>query len=70
MGRKKFSDRDELILECANYCMQYNWSVRKIARNVGISKSTVHRFLTDDLMFLDSQAYSQCRRILEGRRNR
>jgi len=63
------SEKLEIILECANYCIQYNWSIRTIARNIGISKTTVHRYITQDLKYVDSQKYNQCKHILESRRN-
>ena len=60
--------RDELVLTCANYCIQYNWSVREIARNVGVSKSLVQKLLAEDLKYLDSNLYNQCKTILRRRK--
>lgn len=60
-------ERYNLVLECANYCIQYKWSLREIARNVGVSKSTVHRYLTDDLKYIDSQMYNECKHLLRSR---
>ena len=40
---------DEVVLNCARYYIDYGWSIRKIADNVGLSKTTVHRYLICDL---------------------
>ena len=56
--------RQILIIKCANYMIEYGWSVRRIAGNLGIGKSTVHNFLTIDLPRLDYEKYVQCQVIM------
>ena len=59
---------DETILKCAEYCIDYKWPVRKIAENMMLSKSTVHKYLTEDLRFIDDEKWIQCMNILKHRR--
>lgn len=64
----KEQEKTDLILECANYCIQYNWSIRQIAKNVGMSKSTVYRYLTKNLRYIDADLYVQCQNKLINKR--
>lgn len=61
---------DEIILKCAEYCIEYKWSVRQIAENTMLSKSTVHKYLTEDLKFIDDEKWIQCMNILKHRRTK
>jgi len=61
---------DEIILKCAEYCIEYKWSVRQIAENMMLSKSTVHKYLTEDLRFIDDEKWVQCMNILKHRRSK
>ena len=56
------------VVQCADYCILYGWTVREIAENMMVSKSTVHRWLTEDLKYIDYDKYKQCERILKDRR--
>lgn len=55
---------EETAVECATYCIQYNWSVRKIALNMGLTRSTVYRYLTKALKYIDDDLYVQCKHRL------
>ena len=61
-------DRTETVLKCAEYCIEYKWSVRKIAENMCLSKSAVHKYLTEDLKYIDDEKWVQCLDILKHRR--
>ena len=52
------------IIECATLMITYNWSVRTIAENLDISKSTVHDYLTKELPYIDDDLYMQCKHIM------
>jgi len=69
MKRFSESERTTMILECANYCVQHNWSTRVIARNMGVSQTTVCKWLHVNLKYIDSQLYNQCKRALNDRRS-
>lgn len=58
----------EVVLQCAEYCIDYKWSIREIADNMLLSKTTVHRYLTEDLKDVDYEKYECARRILRERR--
>lgn len=59
---------EEIILKCAEYCIDYKWTVRQIAENMMLSKPTVHKYLTQDLRFIDDEKWVQCMNILKHRR--
>lgn len=68
-----YKDRYELMETCADYIIQYKWSIREVARNVGVSKTTVHRWIHTELKYLEPDGYDlydQCMYILKKRRNR
>jgi len=56
--------KEELILKCAEYLLDYNMSVQEIADNVCIGKTTVHRYLTEDIRCIDDDLYIQCKNRL------
>ena len=60
-------DRIETILK---YCIEYKWSVRKISENMMLSKSTVYKYLTEDLKYIDDEKWVQCLDILKHRRSK
>lgn len=55
------NEREKLILKCAEYCNDYNMSVREIAENVGIGKTRVHEYLRNDLKNIDFNLWLECR---------
>lgn len=63
-----YEDKEDIILQCAEYCIDYKWTVREIADNMMLPKSTVHKYLTYDLSWIDDDKYCQCKRILSERR--
>ncbi|MBQ6890531.1 MAG: sporulation transcriptional regulator SpoIIID [Oscillospiraceae bacterium] len=56
---------DERARELAVYTIENNATVRTTAAHFGISKSTVHKDLSQRLPMLDKRLYFQVRRVLE-----
>lgn len=54
-------------VEIANYIVENNTTVRQAAKRFGISKSTVHKDITDDdrLLRIDPDLAAQTRKILD-----
>lgn len=52
------------VEQCADYMIEYNWTLREIAENVGISKSKVHTLLVKDLKYIDTYKYDECQAIM------
>lgn len=69
MDKYQRIDKKALIIQSADYCILYGWSVREIAENMMISKTTIHRWLTEDLKYINNEKYEQCKRILKDRSN-
>ena len=44
---------EQRVLEIANFVLSNNATVRESAKRFGISKSTVHKDITERLLFLD-----------------
>ena len=59
-------DREDRILKCAEYCIYYDMSLREIAENIGIGKTTVWEYLTQDLKHLDDNLFVQCKNRLRS----
>jgi len=55
-------ERCEVI---AGYIISENATVRSAAAKFGISKSTLHKDVTERLMVINPQLYSDVRRVLE-----
>ena len=49
----------------ANYIIEENATVRQTAKRFGISKSTVHKDVTERLMQINPALASQARRVLD-----
>ena len=56
---------EERACELAAYIIDNNATVRSAAKKFGISKSTVHKDLTDRLRRVDRNLYLQVKRVLE-----
>ena len=52
-------------MEIANYIIENNATVRETAKKFGISKSTVHKDVTERLSRIDPILAGQARKILE-----
>lgn len=58
-------DIERRAAELALYIIENGATVRDAAKHFGISKSTVHKDLTDRLQRIDGRLYAQARAVLE-----
>ncbi len=56
---------EERAVAIANYIIDYNATVRQTARKFGISKSTVHKDVTDRLSHINPALASRARVVLD-----
>lgn len=61
-------NKDIIILQCAEYLIDYKWTIREIADNMMLGKSTVHKYITEDLADIDYEKYQMAKNILRERR--
>ncbi|MEW5783555.1 MAG: sporulation transcriptional regulator SpoIIID [Bacillota bacterium] len=53
------------VIEISNYILETRATVRQVARNFGVSKSTVHKDVTERLPEINRHLARQVKRILE-----
>lgn len=58
-------DIDQLVLDIAEYMIEYRQTVRGAAKHFGCSKSTVHKYMTERLEPISPSMYIQVREILD-----
>ena len=56
---------EERAVEIANYIIDYNATVRQTAKKFGISKSTVHKDVTDRLQQVNPTLAARARVVLD-----
>ena len=56
---------EERAVEIANYIIEKNATVRQTAKEFGISKSTVHKDVTDRLMQVNPVLAREARKVLD-----
>ncbi|MDE6893206.1 MAG: sporulation transcriptional regulator SpoIIID [Lachnospiraceae bacterium] len=56
---------EERAIQIANYIIENNATVRQTAKTFGISKSTVHKDVTERLMQINSTLAKDARRVLD-----
>ena len=56
---------EERAMEIANYIIENNATVRQAAKQFGISKSTVHKDVTERLMQVNPALASEARKVLD-----
>ncbi|MFT3982720.1 MAG: sporulation transcriptional regulator SpoIIID [Lachnospiraceae bacterium] len=56
---------EERAVDVANYIIESNATVRQTARRFGISKSTVHKDVTERLAQINPSLASQARKVLD-----
>ena len=56
---------EERAIEVANFIIKSNSTVRETAKRFGISKSTVHKDITDRVEKIDPELARSVRRVLE-----
>lgn len=60
-------DKQVRLLDAVEFMLNEKTSLRRVARECCLSKSTLHRFITYDLKFISDDAYVQLKPLL--RRN-
>jgi putative DeoR family transcriptional regulator (stage III sporulation protein D) len=56
---------EERAIKCAEYIVETGATVRACSAHFSISKSTVHKDVTERLKCIDEALYEQVRRVLE-----
>ena len=56
---------EERVVELGNYIIENNATVRAAAKKFHISKSTVHKDVSDRLQTVNPQLYVRVRRVLD-----
>lgn len=56
---------EERAIDIANYIIENNATVRQTAKQFGISKSTVHKDVTDRLMQINPALAKDARKVLD-----
>lgn len=56
---------EERAVEIANYIIENNATVRQAAKQFGISKSTVHKDVTERLVKITPELATSARRVLD-----
>ena len=56
---------EERAVSIANYIIDSNATVRQTAKTFGVSKSTVHKDVTDRLMQINPSLAKQARQVLD-----
>ena len=56
---------EERAVSIANYIIENNATVRQTAKEFGISKSTVHKDVTDRLMQINPSLAKEARKVLD-----
>ena len=56
---------EERACELASYIIENNTTVRAAAKRFGISKSTVHKDVTERLEYIDRTLWHKVRKVLE-----
>lgn len=56
---------EERAINIANYIIESNATVRQTAKTFGVSKSTVHKDVTDRLMQINPALAKQARHVLD-----
>ena len=56
---------EERAINIANYIIESNATVRQTAKNFGVSKSTVHKDVTDRLMQINPTLEKQAMQVLD-----
>lgn len=55
---------EERAMDIANYIIEYNATVRQTAKKFGVSKSTVHKDVTERLEQINPSLATQARKVL------
>lgn len=64
MGFRKKEDIQARAIQIGEYIVEHKATVRKTAREFGVSKSTVHKDVTERLQDIDNSLYKEVHKIL------
>lgn len=56
---------EERVIEVATYIIEHNATVRQTAKQFGISKSTVHKDVTERLSYINPELAKKTRSVLD-----
>ena len=56
---------EERAIEAARYIIEQKATVRQAAKKMGISKSTVHKDVTERLLYINPSLAAQTRKVLD-----
>lgn len=56
---------EERVLECADYIIETGCTVRYCAKRLDVSKSTVHKDVSERLKYIDAERFEKVRKILD-----
>ena len=56
---------EERAMEIANYIIEHQATVRQTAKQFGVSKSTIHKDVTERLLQINPLLASQARKVLD-----
>lgn len=56
---------EERVKRCAEYIVETGCTVRGCSAHFSVSKSTVHKDVTERLLLIDTQLYEQTRKVLD-----
>ena len=59
------NENKERCIILASYLIENNLTVRSVAAEFGISKSTVHKDITQNLKKINKPLYNEARKVLE-----
>ena len=65
MNELTFDDKKERSEILGEYIIEKKSTVRATAKNFGISKSTVHKDITEKLPHINSSLYKEVKKVLE-----
>lgn len=60
---------NERVKNEANYILKTGYTIREIAKDFNVSKSTVHKDLNDRLLKIDLNLYEKVKKILDYHTN-
>lgn len=55
---------EERVLKCAEYIVETGCTVRACSAHFSISKSTVHKDVTERLRYMDADLFEEVRKVL------
>lgn len=55
---------EDRVKKCAEYIVETGCTVRECSAHFAVSKSTVHKDVTERLLFIDGELYEQVRSVL------